>query len=155
MARPKKKTSPKVKQLVRIRHKELANGEKSIYLDLYKDGKRAYEFLKDENGKPLRLLVETGTPDEVKAIKERNHKTLLQAESLRVAREKEVVEIGKVETGVTKLSKMLLKDWMDYYEVSRGLHNGFKATESISSNLSLERMVGGKIQHNSAESDRH
>lgn len=44
MARPKKKTSPKVKQLVRIRHKELANGEKSIYLDLYKDGKRAYEF---------------------------------------------------------------------------------------------------------------
>lgn len=115
MARPKKKTSPKVKQLVRIRHKELANGEKSIYLDLYKDGKRAYEFLKDENGKPLRLLVETGTPDEVKAIKERNHKTLLQAESLRVAREKEVVEIGKVETGVTKLSKMLLKDWMDYY----------------------------------------
>lgn len=71
--------------------------------------------MKDENGKPLRLLVETGTPDEVKAIKERNHKTLLQAESLRVAREKEVVEIGKVETGVTKLSKMLLKDWMDYY----------------------------------------
>ena len=116
MARLKKKTSPKVKQLVRIRHKELANGEKSIYLDLYKEGKRAYEFLKDENGRPLRLLVETGTPDEVKAIKARNHKTLLQAESLRVAREKEVVELGKVETGVTKLGKMLLKDWFVQYD---------------------------------------
>lgn len=115
MAKTKKKTSPKVKQLVRIRHKELANGDKSIYLDLYKDGKRAYEFLKDENGKSLRLLVETGTPDEVKSIKERNYKILLQAESLRVAREKEIVELGKVETGVTKLGKMLLKDWMDNY----------------------------------------
>ena len=110
MAKTRKKTSPKVKQLVRIRHKELANGEQSIYLDLYKDGKRAYEFLKDENGKPLRLLVETGTPDEVKAIKARNHKTLLQAESLRVAREKEVVELGKVETGVTKLGSTTVRD---------------------------------------------
>ena len=115
MARPKKKTSPKVKQLVRIRFKELANGERSIYLDLYKDGKRAYEFLKDENGRPLRLLVEDGTPDEVKAIKARNHKILLQAESLRVAREKDVVELGKVENKVISLSKMLLKDWMDNY----------------------------------------
>lgn len=115
MARPKKKTSPKVKQLVRIRFKELANGERSIYLDLYKDGKRAYEFLKDEDGKPLRLLVEDGTPDEVKAIKARNHKILLQAESLRVAREKDVVELGKVENKVISLSKMLLKDWMDNY----------------------------------------
>lgn len=157
MARPKKKTSPKVKQLVRIRHKELANGEKSIYLDLYKDGKRAYEFLKDENGKPLRLLVETGTPDEVKAIKERNHKTLLQAESLRVAREKEVVEIGKVETGVTKLSKMLLKDWMDYYlklaEVSTTDSKQRRASAAI---FHLKEWLGARfntIQLNQIDTD--
>lgn len=117
MARPKKKTStPQVKQLVRIRYKELANGEKSIYLDTYKGGKRAYEFLKDDDGKPLRLLVETGTPDEVKAIKARNHKTILFAESLRVAREKEVVELDKVESKVTSLGKMLLKDWFVHYD---------------------------------------
>lgn len=116
MARPKKKTTPKVEQFVRIRFKELANGERSIYLDLYKDGKRAYKFLKDEDGRPLRLLVEVGTPDEVKAIKARNHKTLLQAESLRVAREKEVVELDKVETKVTSLGKMLLKDWFIQYD---------------------------------------
>lgn len=117
MARPKKKTStPKVKQLVRIRFKTLANGERSIYLDLYKSGKRAYEFLKDEDGKPLRLLVETGTPDEVKAIKARNHKTLLSAEAIRVSREKDVVELDKVETKVTSLGKMLLKDWFIQYD---------------------------------------
>lgn len=117
MARPKKKTStPKVKQLVRIRFKRLANGEQSIYLDLYQQGKRAYEFLKDDEGKSLRLLPETGTPDEVKAVKARNHKVLLQAESIRVTREKEVIELGKVENNVTSLGKMLLKDWFIHYD---------------------------------------
>lgn len=117
MARPKKKTStPKVKQLVRIRFKKLANGEQSIYLDLYQQGKRAYEFLKDDEGKSLRLLPETGTPNEVKAVKARNHKVLLQAESIRVTREKEVIELGKVENNVTSLGKMLLKDWFVHYD---------------------------------------
>lgn len=36
----------KVKEPVRIRTKKLANGNESIYLDLYKDGDRVYEFLK-------------------------------------------------------------------------------------------------------------
>ncbi|MCM1221977.1 MAG: site-specific integrase [Lachnospiraceae bacterium] len=118
MGRPKKKTStPKVKQLVRIRFKLLANGEQSIYLDIYKEGKRAYEFLKDDEGKSLRLLPETGTPNEVKAVKARNHKILLQAESIRVAKEKEVVELGKVEKQVTDLGKMLLKDWLEQYRI--------------------------------------
>lgn len=117
MARSKKKTStPKVKQLVRIRFKQLANGEQSIYLDIYKEGKRAYEFLKGDDGKSLRILPETGTPDEVKAIKARNHKILLQAEAIRVAKEKEVVELGKVEKQVTDLGKMLLKDWLNHYK---------------------------------------
>lgn len=116
MGKSKKKTSPKVKQLVRIRFKELANGERSIYLDAYKGGKRAYEFLKDDEGNPLRLLAETGTPQEIKQIKARNHKTLLQAETLRVQREKEIVELGKVENNVTPLGKMLLKDWFVQYD---------------------------------------
>ena len=42
------------KEPVTIRYKELANGNLSIYLDIYKDGKRAYEFLK------LYLPPETG-----------------------------------------------------------------------------------------------
>ena len=157
MARTKKKTSPKVKQLVRIRFKELANGERSIYLDLYKDGKRAYEFLKDENGRPLRLLVETGTPDEVKAIKERNHKTLLQAESLRVAREKEVVELGKVETGVTKLGKMLLKDWIEQYKGLTSTVSSVSKVKQISTVVfHLKNWLGSKfdrVQMQEADTD--
>lgn len=42
MARTKKTT--KAKEPVRIRFKQLANGNQSIYLDCYKDGKRSYEF---------------------------------------------------------------------------------------------------------------
>lgn len=34
------------KEPVTIRFKELANGNQSIYLDIYQDGKRKYEFLK-------------------------------------------------------------------------------------------------------------
>jgi len=34
------------KEPVRLREKILANGNKSLYLDIYRDGKREYEFLK-------------------------------------------------------------------------------------------------------------
>ena len=42
------------KEPVTIRFKELANGNKSIYMDIYMDGKRSYEFLK------LYLIPEVG-----------------------------------------------------------------------------------------------
>ena len=42
----KKKQPKKAKEPIRIRFKQLANGNQSIYLDTYKDGKRTYEFLK-------------------------------------------------------------------------------------------------------------
>ena len=49
----------KVKEPVRIRTKKLANGNESIYLDLYKDGDRVYEFLKlyliPEKSKKIRV----------------------------------------------------------------------------------------------------
>lgn len=41
-----KKAQSKAKEPVTIRFKELANGNKSIYLDIYRDGKRTYQFLK-------------------------------------------------------------------------------------------------------------
>ena len=44
MPRPKKVI--KAKEPIRIRFKELQNGNKSIYLDIYRNGKRTYEFLK-------------------------------------------------------------------------------------------------------------
>ena len=45
-AKRKVKKQPKIKEPVKIRFKKLANGNQSIYLDYYHDGKREYDFLK-------------------------------------------------------------------------------------------------------------
>ena len=44
---PRVKKPAKVKEPIRLRMKELANGNKSLYLDIYRDGKRTYEYLKN------------------------------------------------------------------------------------------------------------
>lgn len=44
MARPKKQV--KLKEPIKIRLKSLADGNKSIYLDIYYKGVRKYEYLK-------------------------------------------------------------------------------------------------------------
>ena len=36
----------KIKEPIKIRVKHLTNGSKSIYLDIYMEGRRKYEFLK-------------------------------------------------------------------------------------------------------------
>ena len=40
------KKEVRIKEPVRIRTKRLSNGCESIYLDIYMDGRRRYEFLK-------------------------------------------------------------------------------------------------------------
>ena len=45
---------PKVKEPVRLRSKSLKDGSESLYLDIYWNGIRQYEFLK------LYLIPETG-----------------------------------------------------------------------------------------------
>ena len=47
MAATKQQASTKAKkEPVTLREKTLANGNKSLYLDIYRNGKREYEFLK-------------------------------------------------------------------------------------------------------------
>ncbi|MGF0025445.1 tyrosine-type recombinase/integrase [Parabacteroides merdae] len=87
----------KVKEPVRIRTKKLANGNESIYLDLYKDGDRVYEFLK------LYLISEKSKTD-----KEANRKTLELANAIK---SKRIVELQNNEHGFktnTTRSKMNL-----------------------------------------------
>ena len=55
----------KIKEPIRIRTKKLNNGNESIYLDIYVDGKRNYEFLK------LYLV-----PEKDRATKNRNAETM-------------------------------------------------------------------------------
>lgn len=68
-------TQRKKKEPVHLREKKLANGNTSLYLDIYINGKRDYEFLK------LYLVPETTKQD-----KERNRETLRLAEAIKALR---------------------------------------------------------------------
>lgn len=70
-----KKKVIKAKEPVRIRFKKLANGNQSIYLDIYKDGERQYEFLK------LYLV-----PDKTPSAKMQNEETLRVANAIKAQR---------------------------------------------------------------------
>ena len=69
----------KVKEPIRLRVKKLANGNQSLYLDFYFEGKREYEFLK------LYLVPETSA-----ANKEANRETLKLANAIK---SKKIVEL--------------------------------------------------------------
>lgn len=64
-----------IKEPVRIRRKNLTNGNVSLYLAIYINGHREYEFLK------LYLI-----PEKTKADKERNKQTLALANSIKAQR---------------------------------------------------------------------
>ncbi|WP_279065096.1 site-specific integrase [Muribaculum intestinale] len=64
-----------IKEPVRIRRKTLANGNVSLYLAIYINGRREYEFLK------LYLV-----PEKTRADKERNKQTLALAGSIKAQR---------------------------------------------------------------------
>lgn len=68
----KKTITTKAKEPIRLRTKKLANGNLSIYLDIYRDGKRNYEFLK------LYLI-----PEKTKADKIQNEETLRTANAIK------------------------------------------------------------------------
>lgn len=74
-----------IKEPIRIRRKKLANGNTSLYLDIYMNGDRTYEFMK------LYLI-----PEKTKADKETNRQTLQLANSIKARR---IVEIQNGEHG--------------------------------------------------------
>lgn len=87
----KKTVSTKAKEPIRLRTKKLSNGNLSIYLDIYRDGKREYEFLK------LYLI-----PEKTKSDKNQNEETLRTANAIKAQR---VVALQNEEHGFTVNSK--------------------------------------------------
>lgn len=99
---------PKVKEPVRIRYKALSDGSQSVYLDIYRDGKRQYEFLK------LYLIPETSA-----AAKAQNKATLAAVNTIKSQR---IIELTNGVAGLKNTSlrsKMLLLDWMQTYKESQ------------------------------------
>ena len=95
------KRAPKAKEPIRIRLKQLSNGNQSIYFDFYKDGKRWYEF-------PKLYLIPENTPFD----KEQNKQTLQAANAIKAQR---IIEITNDIAGIknTQRGKMILLDWLN------------------------------------------
>lgn len=125
----KKKKVLKAKEPIRIRTKSLSNGNQSLYLDIYKDGKRSYEFLK------LYLI-----PEVDEAAKTRNANTLQAANAIKAQK---IIELTNEDAGVTKTasrSKMLLLDWMKHYSEHK-LKTGQSAAFHIQIDKAIKHLI--------------
>lgn len=89
----------KPKEPIKLRRRKVSSGQVSLYLDIYADGERYYEFLK-------LYLVEEKT----RADKEKNRETLLLAETIRAKR---LVELRNGEYGFKNRKTGIL--FFDYY----------------------------------------
>ena len=110
---PRVKKPAKVKEPIRLRMKELANGNKSLYLDIYRDGKRTYEYLK------MYLIPETDNNARV-----RNQTTMAAANAIK---SKRIIQLTNGEAGIETREKVFLLDWMETYkenQAKRGKKDG-------------------------------
>lgn len=89
-----------IKEPVRLRSKTLKNGVESLYLDIYQDGQRHYEYLK--------LYLNPGT-DPLTKIKNRN-----AMDAARVIQAKRLVEIQSGVANIMTTGKRKIK-FIDYY----------------------------------------
>ena len=90
----------RIKEPIKLRVKHLANGNKSIYLDMYMNGKRKYEFLK------LYIIPEYNKSDRV-----RNSETLKLANAIKAQR---IIELQNQSHGfkINKTSHIRLTDYI-------------------------------------------
>jgi len=100
MATKKKATANTKKEPIRLRERLLPSGNKTLYLDIYRDGKREYEYLK------LYLVPEKTSSDKLQ-----NKETLATAQAIKATRQ---VELQNGEFGFTSQFK-LNTPFLDYY----------------------------------------
>lgn len=131
MARPKKTSKPK--EPVRIREKELTNGNRSLYLDIYINGNRTREFLK------MYIIPEKSHADKIT-----NANTWQAAEAIKAQR---IIDINNGKAGITLQSqtKTLFIDWM-YSHAEEKERTGKRYGDTISNTIRmLVKYKGDKI----------
>ena len=130
MARPRKIN--KAKEPIRLRMKDLSNGNKSLYLDIYRAGKRSYEYLK------MYLIPETDYN-----AKMQNQATLTAANAIK---SKRIIEMINSEAGIkqeTDTPKVYLLDWMETYMESQA-KRGKKDISQIKKAIDILKAYGAE-----------
>ena len=92
------------KQPVRLRTKRLSDGSESLYLDIYVNGVRKYEFLK--------LYLR---PEATKRIRDLNKTTLDAAEAIRSQRIVDLAEGKMATTRRGKRENISLEEWLETF----------------------------------------
>ncbi len=111
MARPKKQI--KIKEPVRLREKELKDGNKSLYLDIYYKGVRKYEY--------LRLYI---IPERTPIDKEHNRKVREIAEQVKSERILALQSKGIGQWNEIRKASMPLTEWLTMEEQQPALGIG-------------------------------
>ena len=142
---PRVKKPAKVKEPIRLRMKDLANGNKSLYLDIYRDGKRTYEYLK------MYLIPETDNNARV-----RNQTTMAAANAIK---SKRIIQLTNGEAGIETREKVFLLDWMETYkenQAKRGKKDGnqIQVTIRILKDYVGERVTMDQIDKEILEESR-
>jgi len=100
MGSKKKASSKAAKEPVKIRFKELQDGNRSIYFDIYRNGKRVYDF-------PKLYIV----PEKTDTDKEQNRQTLIIANQIKAQK---ILELGSNEHGIISNSLKQKANFIDY-----------------------------------------
>lgn len=88
------------KEPIRLRQRKMSTGNISLYLDIYLNGKRTYEYLK------MYLI-----PEQTRADREKNKETLKLADAVRAKR---VIELRNGQYGFKNTTSGKLR-FFDYY----------------------------------------
>ena len=121
------------KEPVRLRRRLMASGNTSLYLDIYLDGRRSYEYLK------LYLI-----PERTRADKETNRETLRLAAAIQAKR---LVEVRNGEFGF----KNKADDDVPFYDYFRELIDEKKTSESKSTVSSWEMTLRHLLAYDGRE----
>lgn len=123
------------KEVVKVRTKKLTNGNESIYLDIYSDGRRKYEYLK--------LYLLPGRENKTK-----NKETMAFANAIKAKR---IVEIQNGRFGFenSKKTNLTLMEWMEEtrkMKMEKGKSNAYIKISNATINHLSRYLNGRKIK---------